>query len=263
MKKIKGFTLAEVLITLSILGVVAAIMIPNTIQKISDRQTVTAVKRAYSLLDNALQALYAEEGDPNTWNWPTRTTNQILAPDTASDNVSKKANTDFLTEKLLRYISAAQVCGNAKGCFPETDLKDGWDRSLYKTLKNNKGEQTDVTGIPGKTIAKNGMLFNTSVFYKRDMGGVFGIFRVDVNGKKGPNRYGYDVFFFPFNKYGIMSNSTPRDTNNGDYYQFFFQQAYCNKYNSITENRDGQSCYTWIIKHNNMDYKYRDVSAEW
>ena len=50
-----AFTLAEVLITLSILGVVAAIMLPSTMQKVTDRQTVTAVKRAYSMLDNALQ----------------------------------------------------------------------------------------------------------------------------------------------------------------------------------------------------------------
>ena len=50
-----AFTLAEVLITLSILGVVAAIMIPGTVQRVTDRQTVTAVKRAYSIIDNAPQ----------------------------------------------------------------------------------------------------------------------------------------------------------------------------------------------------------------
>ena len=31
----------------------------------------------------------------------------------------------------------------------------------------------------------------------------------------------------------------------------------------IGKNGSGKSCSTWIIKHNNMDYKYRDVDAEW
>ena len=37
---------------------------------------------------------------------------------------------------------------------------------------------------------------------------------------------------------------------------------------SMTQNptyahNDGASCAVWIIRHNNLDYKYRDVSAEW
>ena len=46
MKKIKCFTLAEVLITLTILGVVAAIIIPSTVKRVTDKQTVTAVKKS-------------------------------------------------------------------------------------------------------------------------------------------------------------------------------------------------------------------------
>ena len=52
MKKIYGFTLAEVLITLSILGVVAAIMIPNMIQRYQERATVTKLQKAYAELNH-------------------------------------------------------------------------------------------------------------------------------------------------------------------------------------------------------------------
>ena len=45
----KAFTLAEVLITLTILGVVAAIAVPNLIRNYQDKVTVTQVKKAYSM----------------------------------------------------------------------------------------------------------------------------------------------------------------------------------------------------------------------
>lgn len=49
----KGFTLAEVLITLSILGVVAAITIPNIIQQYQKRLTITKLQKAYATLEQA------------------------------------------------------------------------------------------------------------------------------------------------------------------------------------------------------------------
>ena len=41
----KGFTLAEVLITLVIIGVIAALMIPALMNKTNEQETVVAVKR--------------------------------------------------------------------------------------------------------------------------------------------------------------------------------------------------------------------------
>ena len=58
----KGFTLAEVLITLSILGVVAAIMIPNIIQNYQKRLTITKLKKAYAVLENATQNIAVNSG---------------------------------------------------------------------------------------------------------------------------------------------------------------------------------------------------------
>lgn len=49
-----AFTLAEVLITLGIIGVVAAITIPTLVNNIQDQQWKTAYKKAYSTLSQAL-----------------------------------------------------------------------------------------------------------------------------------------------------------------------------------------------------------------
>ena len=53
MKQFKAFTLSEVLITLTILGVIAAITVPSIIRNFQDRAQITGMKRAYALIDNA------------------------------------------------------------------------------------------------------------------------------------------------------------------------------------------------------------------
>ena len=66
MTHIPGFTLAEVLITLTIIGVIAALTIPNLMQKWGDHADVQKVKEAYSILSNAYKLMIQENGyNPN------------------------------------------------------------------------------------------------------------------------------------------------------------------------------------------------------
>ncbi len=62
MKSKKGFTLAEVLITLSIIGVVAALTIPALTQNTNRSRAVTSVKKAASVLNQALTMSIAQDG---------------------------------------------------------------------------------------------------------------------------------------------------------------------------------------------------------
>ena len=64
-KNKKGFTLAEVLITLSILGVVAAISIPNLIRSYEKTLTVTKLKMAYANLEKAAANIRISTGCMN------------------------------------------------------------------------------------------------------------------------------------------------------------------------------------------------------
>ena len=61
MKKIFAFTLAEVLITLGIIGIVAALTIPGLITKCKEMQYRTIYKKVYSSLNQAMK--YAQEDD--------------------------------------------------------------------------------------------------------------------------------------------------------------------------------------------------------
>ena len=63
-----GFTLAEVLITLGIIGVVAALTIPQVVQNYQKQATATALKKAYSELNQGLQRSMVDNGDIKTWN---------------------------------------------------------------------------------------------------------------------------------------------------------------------------------------------------
>ncbi len=58
----KGFTLAEVLVTLAIIGVVAALTIPTLIQSTNSSKYQTSLKKALSVLNQALTTAVAQEG---------------------------------------------------------------------------------------------------------------------------------------------------------------------------------------------------------
>ena len=57
-----GFTLAEMLITLAIIGVLAAMTIPALINNTHKAENVVALKKAYETLNQAFYALKAENG---------------------------------------------------------------------------------------------------------------------------------------------------------------------------------------------------------
>ena len=63
----RAFTLAEVLITLAIIGVIAAITIPTLIQKCQKQVVETRLKKVYSVMNQAIQMAEAEYGAKEMW----------------------------------------------------------------------------------------------------------------------------------------------------------------------------------------------------
>ena len=59
----KGFTLAEVLITLAIIGVVAAISIPSVISNTQQQEFKTGLRKAVSVLNSAITMNMAIDGE--------------------------------------------------------------------------------------------------------------------------------------------------------------------------------------------------------
>ena len=78
MKKF-GFTLAEVLITLGIIGVVAAITMPTLIQNYQKSKTANQLKTVYSLMNQAVKMSEIDNGLINEWTFPEDNVESIKA----------------------------------------------------------------------------------------------------------------------------------------------------------------------------------------
>ena len=63
MKRLRGFTLAEVLITLAIIGVVAALTIPSVISNSQQQEFKTGLRKAVSVLNSAITMNMAIDGE--------------------------------------------------------------------------------------------------------------------------------------------------------------------------------------------------------
>ena len=66
MKKL-AFTMAEVLITLGVIGIVAAMTLPALIGNYKKKVTVTRLQRTYTVLAQAFERSRADNGDPSEW----------------------------------------------------------------------------------------------------------------------------------------------------------------------------------------------------
>ena len=192
-KALKAFTLAEVLITLTIIGVIAAITIQNLIQSYKKHQVETGLKEAYSILSNALTMARSEYGEHE---------------DMIADSIANKGNnsnnwTPYFSEKYIEpYIKFSRKCtigGNlCSPIFTNTYIKainDDWAGGLNGWWDTRAWQ---------KLILANGMYL-----------GIIGItsdksvrFIVDINGNNGPNRSGTDIFYFTFDEnYKLIGGS--------------------------------------------------------
>ena len=98
-----AFTLAEVLITLGVIGIVAALTMPALIGNYKRKQTVTQLKKVYSSMQQSIQMSQAEYGDIRDWDW--------------SQN-----GQDFFTQYLGKNFNVVKNCGTEQGCWNSTGI---------------------------------------------------------------------------------------------------------------------------------------------
>lgn len=114
MKKSSAFTLAEVLITLAIIGVVAAMTIPGVIVRTNQQEFQTGYKKAISVLNQAITLNLAMDNESpeditsqdELVDYLMRRTNVIQSDITAGDNKA------FYTADGFRYEVPTTAAGN-------------------------------------------------------------------------------------------------------------------------------------------------------
>ena len=226
-----GFTLAEILITLGIIGIVAALTLPSVVNKYKEKQTVSQVLQAVSIFSQAFTQIALECDGLSNCNsqYSMDVLNYTMPP---------------LLEKNLKIIKLCKA-GNHTECFG--DIK-------YKTLNGQTYAVEAYGRYDMSGVLNNGMIFtfalpNGGWDYKDNWD-----LKVDLNGKKGPNVSGKDLFSFFISDRGIVRAA-------GDY-----GAAQCEISTTNQNNRNGYRCSQWILKYHNMDYlhsNYPNWSDKW
>jgi prepilin-type N-terminal cleavage/methylation domain-containing protein len=232
-----AFTLAEVLITLGIIGIIAELTIPTLIQNVQDKAAVASLKKAYSELSQAFTSAINDNGTPDNWG---------LVP---FSNPTGLANLNTIMSKYLKYT---KNCGTGTGCFPNVAYKDLNNRTDIIT-ENYEGS----TGMTKFALADGTSLamytWDSSCNWgwgnAQTLQNICGEINIDINGFKGPNKYGVDLFAFMFGKNGVVAEGGPSQTS----YPF---SDFCNLSKTSVANSmaNGNSCAAWVIYNNNMDY---------
>ena len=170
-----AFTMAEVLITLGIIGIVAAMTLPSLINNYKPKELETGFKKNYSAINQAINMYTADTGE-------------ILHAD--------ELGTVELKKILLKYMDVLHECGAAwgsKDCIYNASNQE--ERSkIYKTYNGKKYIGNLNLFDDGQLVLKDGTLIlieNQGITDKE----VYISF--DVNGyRKSPNKYGHDLFTF-------------------------------------------------------------------
>lgn len=226
-----GFTLAEVLITLTIIGVVAALTIPNLVLDNTKRQTVSELKKNMGTFNQAFLGAVKDNGPMEIW--------------TTNASGTGAAAVDYLTI-VSPYLKMEKTCGTGAGCFPNSNY-------LELNKSNSLGNFDTNTSI-AKGMLPDGTLFylnitntacnsspGTSIALTNSTCGVLG---VDVNGYKSPNVKGIDLFSFWITRAGIIPIGNTFDNST-------FASNCKNKTSG-----SGETCSAWVIYNGNTDYLY-------
>ena len=229
-KKFIAFTLAETLIVMGIIGVVAALTIPNLNSSTNNMEKVTKVKKIYAELNEAHNRATAVYGPLETW----------FVNDICNVGSDCKNTKERYYNRLTEFMKLQKDCGTTStGCMPTS----------IKYLYGGNAGTLDNTSS-SRAILSGGWSLRVPLMYKESAGSTYygyninksaGRIDVDIDGpNKGKNTQGVDIFTFIVTSDGIYPYG------GGSYWNDSNIKYYC-FYN-------GGGCTAWIINTGNMEY---------
>ena len=181
LKKKVAFTLAEVLITLGIIGIVAAMTIPTLVSQYRAQVLQAQFKKRYSEVSQALVQLKKNDEYLNVTNGPQ------------------------LQDFLVRQFKEAKA--PARDIYISTPERQkellGFELPVYKTF-DKSSEYYNAALDDGFIFINNEyFVFINSDYYSLNNASII----IDINGLKGPNIAGYDLFFFSLDENFILRST--------------------------------------------------------
>ncbi len=222
--------MAEVLITLAVIGVVAALTIPTLINNYQEKVTVTKLKKTYSILSNAYQLAKIDYGSIDTWGFYVSKSYTDDDGNVTYNNASSDNSRKFY-DIMQNYLKVTSAC-----------LQDDRDCYRYNNTSNPRYTLNGSLFSSGETIPILNLQDGVSIagFW---WNGTIGDFAVDLNGIHGkPNTIGRDIFFFAIDrKYGLVP-----------YGKILSVNTFANT--CVSANPQGFGCTAWVIYNENLDY---------
>lgn len=177
MKKLFGFTLAEVLITLGVIGVVAAMTIPTLMKNYRRHLVETRVKHTYATISQVFRQAQVDNGEMYGWDLSDISGDE--------DKQTKDSVYNFISTYMLPYMTNATVTTKKM-----TNKEFGYNKGIYdpyaKTYDNfNTYFITLNNGVllqPKLAIVNGGKAIASITIY------------FDIDGLSGQNTWGKDVF---------------------------------------------------------------------
>ncbi|MBE7705645.1 MAG: type II secretion system protein [Cyanobacteria bacterium SIG30] len=232
-RSLKAFTLAEVLITLAIIGVVAALTIPSVVANHKRNEIETSLKSSYSILSNAFNLAIKDYGPTYTWSIEEK------------ENQAQNAEA-FFNKFFAPYLKIAKSCGTSttSDCVYDFYSLGG---GLFSFPAGNTSDHfsrfylTNGMTITALVATMNGKIHQLQLY-------------VDTNGWKKPNKMGIDVQYFiiTLEKQDDPKRGYTLDSGTGDgTYAFMIQHTNfgCRKPLTATSGTLGLAC-TLLLKSN-------------
>lgn len=233
MKGLKAFTLAEVLLALLVIGIVAVLTIPSMVQSYKEKVTVTKVKKAYAVMQEAFKLAIIENGYVDNWGLTG-----VYVDEDDHTQISQEGSAKF-ARIFSRYLNKSRICDG------DLDCVGGYKQKLLN------GDEYEI-GAQGASsvILNDGIAF---VFTPWMYSGVCsevsacGSIAVYTDISK-TTHYGVNSFTFYLYKDKIVpwGSSSLSDSDANSFYQK------CIYGGSNFEN--GLGCTGWVLEVGNMDY---------
>ena len=235
----KGFTLAEVLITLAVIGIVAALTIPVVVHNYQKKALYTQFMKTYNCIATAMSLATADHGDISGWNWGGKRWN----PNT--ETYDEIAGDNPFGNYILPNLKYNKVCENFEDCFADS----------YSLLNGDTSMEPDAENPEEYTLASELSQYATNPVVLAD-GATIAVsgsssdimFVIDTNGKKGPNVLGRDFFMMYY-----------RAEYDGEPEGFEFDEdadfdTSCNPNSNDTSSAAGYGCAQRLIQEGKMNY---------
>lgn len=203
MKKFIAFTLAETLIVMGIIGVVAALTLPNLNSSTADKEKVVKVKKLYQNLEDAFGRAVSVYGPVNEWFINDDTSNQ----------------TKVYNRFLGRISDFIKITGNT------TQNQYSW--AGWQILSDSSAVDFGCAAMSPNCDSAGDITSCGDII-------------IDIDGpNKGKNEIGKDIFKFYVTKDGLIPLGSPKELSDDELKsECFNSKSYCTGWVIQNENMD-------------------------